>query len=606
MNSLWPAARSSCLQTRTTLQTCKTIDSLVSRLAYGTVRPYSKSSIPFRQRELGSRKIEGENNGWTGNLGLQCSKRFYASKRKAPKIPRSSTLSNELPPKSASLKAAGPKVAPGKTIYTKYGQLPADYEDQMGLDYRQDPITEEENQAIFGHVMDGDSAERFLRVIHGRRVAGTLPDPDEPSSLAYWEEVAQKSALAWLRKNIPVDEDENAALRAEQELAEIEGGIVEDPKKIGIYVPNVGGLTRGGKINVNLYKSKDSKERAQETKSVYGDSGLDAIRKANEAKFAAQERKRQEELSQADEAPQNTGTLDHVKPRSRVELRRKGENPWLKYYEKKAQETAPEVVPELSAFTRLWPSTLALLLTIGVSCTLAHFYIPPQRAARMFPEIPPAVATISALFVANAVVLFLWRVPPAWQLLNKYFIIIPAYPRGLSMIGSVFSHQAFSHFIPNMVLLAIFGVQLHDEIGRANFLALYFSMGAISSFASLAWWVWKRAFISSTLGASGAVCGVMAAFLWNQRDNGVSIFGVIPKVPSWLVLGLLFGLEIFSWRRVSRLGGKQIRDHQAHLSGYTAGVAGVEVMRWRERVRKRQAEERSRNIEGLMKREVEL
>ncbi|KAJ8061234.1 hypothetical protein OCU04_010306 [Sclerotinia nivalis] len=602
MNSLWPAARSSCLQTRTTLQTCRTIDSLVSRLAHGTIRQYSKSSIPFRQRELGSRKLEGEGCGWTGALGLQCSKRFYASKRKAPKIPRSSTLPNELPSKSVPQKAALPNVAPGKTIYTKYGQLPADYEDQMGLDYREDPITEEETQAIFGRVMDIDSAERFLRVIHGRRVAGTLPDPDEPSSLAYWEEVAQKSALAWLRKNVPVDEDENATLRAEQELAEIEGGIVEDSKKIGTYVPNVGGgPMRGGKININLYKSNDSKEPAQETKSVYGDSALDAIRKANEAKFAAQEKKRKEELSQANEIPQNTGTLDHVKPRSRVELRRKGENPWLKYYEKKAQETAPEVVPELSAFTRLWPSTLVLLLTIGVSCTLAHFYIPPQIAARMFPEIPPAVATISTLLLANAVVIFLWRVPPAWQMLNKYFIIIPAYPRGLSMIGAVFSHQAYSHFLPNMAFLAIFGVQLHDEIGRANFLALYFSMGVISSFASLAWWVWKRAFISSTLGASGAVCGVMAAFLWTKRDKGVSFFGVTPTVPSWLVLGLLFGLEIFSWRRVSRLVGKQILDHQSHLSGYTAGVAGVEVIRWRERVRKRQAEERSRDIEEVMK-----
>lgn len=602
MNSLWPAARSSCLQTRTTLQTCRTIDSLVSRLAYGTVRPYSRPSIPFRQRELSSRKLDGEGCGWTGALGLQCSKRFYASKRRAPKIPRSSTLSNESPPKTGSQKAASPKVAPGKTIYTKYGQLPAEYEDQIGLDYREDPITEEESQAIFGGVMDVDSAEQFLRVIHGRRVAGTLPDPDEPSSLAYWEEVAQKSALAWLRKNVPIDEDENATLRAEHELAEMEGGIDEDPKKIGIYVPNVGGgLTRGGKINVNLYKSNDSKGPAQETKSVYGDSGLDAIRKANEAKFAAQEKKRQEELSQADEAPQNTGTLDHVKPRSRVELRRKGENPWLKYYEKKAQETAPEVVPELSAFTRLWPSTLVLLLTIGVSCTLAHFYIPPQRAARMFPEIPPAVATISTLLVANAVVLFLWRVPPAWQMLNKYFIIIPAYPRGLSMVGSVFSHQTFSHFLPNMAFLAIFGVQLHDEIGRANFLALYFSMGATASFASLAWWVWKRAFVSSTLGASGAVCGVMAAFLWNKKDNGVSFFGLTPEVPSWLVLGLLFGLEIFSWRRVSKLAKKQILDHQSHLTGYTAGVAGAEVIRWRERVRKRQAEERSRDIEGVMK-----
>ncbi|KAB8289634.1 hypothetical protein EYC80_010548 [Monilinia laxa] len=466
----------------------------------------------------------------------------------------------------------------------------------MGLDYRQDPITQEEIQAIFGRVMDIDSAERFLRVIHGRRVAGTLPDPDEPSSLAYWEEIAQKNALAWLRKNVPVDEDENATLRAEQELAEIEGGIIEDSKRIGIYVPNVGGgLTRGGRINFNMYKSNDSKEPAEGIKSVYGDSGLDAIRKANEAKSAAEEKKRkEEEMSQADEIRQNTGTLDHVRPRSRVELRRKGENPWLKYYEKKAQETAPSVVPELSVFTRLWPSALVVLLTVGVSCTLAHFYIPPARAVRLFPEIPPAVTTVSALILANAAVFFLWRVPPAWKMLNKYFMIIPAYPRGLSMIGAVFSHQAFSHFIPNMTLLAILGVQLHDEIGRANFLALYFTTGAVSSFSSLAWWVWKKAFVTTTLGASGAICAVIAAFLWYKKDEGISIFGVTPTISSWLLLGLVVGMEAWSWKRARKSTGKQILDHQSHMTGYIAGIMGAEVIRWRERVRKRQAEERKR------------
>ncbi|QSZ28826.1 hypothetical protein DSL72_003331 [Monilinia vaccinii-corymbosi] len=581
MNSLWPAARTSCLQTRTTLQTCRTIDGLASRLAHGTIRPYS---IPFRRRELGSGKFEGEGCGWMGSLGLQCSKRFYGTRRRVSRIPKSLTTPKKLPSKAES----------GKKIYTQYAELPADYEDQKGLDYRQNPITEEEAQAIFGRVLDIDSAERFLRVIHGRRVAGTLPDPDEPSSLAYWEKLAQNNALAWLRKNVPVDEDENATLRAEQELAEIEGDIVENSKRLGVYVPNVGGgLTRGGRINLNIYKPNDSKEPAEGSKSVYGDSGLDAIRKANEAKFAAREKKRkEEELSQADGTRQITGTLDHVKPRSQVELRRKGEHPWLKYFEKKAQETVPSVVPELSAFTRLWPSALVVLLTVGVSCTLAHFYIPPVRAARMFPDIPPAVTTVSALILANAAVLFLWRVPPAWQMLNKYFMIIPAYPRGLSMVGSVFSHQAFSHFLSNMTLLAILGVQLHDDIGRANFLALYFTTGAISSFSSLAWWVWKKAFITSSLGASGAVCAVISAFLWYRRDEGVSILGAAPSTSSWfLLLGLLVGMEIFSWRRV-RKGGKQILDHQSHMAGYIAGIMGTEV------IRKRQAEERRKRAES--------
>ncbi|ESZ96423.1 hypothetical protein SBOR_3155 [Sclerotinia borealis F-4128] len=603
MNSLWPAARNSCLQTRANLQICWTLDGLPSRLAHGAIRPYSISSTPFRRRELGSGKYKGEGYDWTGIFGLQCSKRFYTPKKKASKIPKNSTLLKELP-KGLAPKKLSPKAAPKKGVYTKYEQLPANYEDQMGLAYREDPITEEENQAIFGAVMDIDSAGRFLRVLHGRRVAGTLPDPDEPDHLAYWEAVAQRKALAWLRENVPVDEDENATLRAEQELAEIEGGVVEDSKRIGIYVPNVGGgPTRGGRINLNIYKSDDSTEPAQGTNSVYGDSGLDAIRKANQANFAAREKKRkaeEEKVNQADEMRQKSGTLDHVKPRSGVEPRRKGENPWLKHYEARAQETVPTALPEMSAFARLWPSALVVLLTIGVSCTLAHFYIPPAGALRMFPDTPPAITTVSVLVLANTVVLFLWHVPPAWRMLNKYFMIIPVYPRALSMVGAVFSHQRFAHILGNMTVLTILGVKLHDEIGRANFLALYFSTGAVSSFASLAWWVWKGAFVSSSLGASGAVCSVLAALLWYRRDEGISIFGVSPMIPSWLLMGLLFGLEIMAWRRVNQSLGKQLLDHQSHLTGYTAGMIGAEVIRWRDRVRKKQVEERRRNIESVM------
>ena len=51
-----------------------------------------------------------------------------------------------------------------------------------------------------------------------------------------------------------------------------------------------------------------------------------------------------------------------------------------------------------------------------------------------------------------------------------------------------------------------------DEIGRGNFLAVYVSCGVISSFMALLVPVLRRNFAISSLGASGAVCGIVATY----------------------------------------------------------------------------------------------
>lgn len=77
----------------------------------------------------------------------------------------------------------------------------------------------------------------------------------------------------------------------------------------------------------------------------------------------------------------------------------------------------------------------------------------------MFPDIPPAGATIMALIGLNLGVYLLWKFPPAWKLLNRYFISVPLYPYPLSMIGSVFSHQLLKHFAINSAILWFIGTR---------------------------------------------------------------------------------------------------------------------------------------------------
>jgi rhomboid-like protein len=431
-----------------------------------------------------------------------------------------------------------------------------------------------EATTIFGNVVDAAIANRVLRILHGRRVAGTLEDPSLSDANLYERQVWE-NALAWLRKNIPVDEVQCAGLRAEKELAEVEEQIVSDAERIGLYRPN-----------------------SRENVDVYGKSGLDAIREAKEREWDEKEAKKAKKakVNQADEIRRNTGTLEKISARSQVELRRPGENPWLKYYLERAK-VLPDTPPEMSIFQRLWPSGLFTIGVVLASYLFTQAYIPPRPSWRMWPDVPSSAATIIGIFLANALVLFAWRIPPLFRVLNKFFISVPGYPRPFSIIGNIFSHQSFSHFGINMTVLWFVGTRLHEEVGRANFLAIYISAGALGSFASLASWVLRNNFVSASLGASGALCGVVAAYLLLNSTEKVRLFGVFPPEdwPSISALGFLVFLISLDILGLNRFNKIMTVDHWAHLGGYATGIASAEMLKMRARQRKAIEAERKKH-----------
>jgi rhomboid-like protein len=560
MNCLWPATRITC-RTNINSKTCKTIDSVTQRLAQGTFRPYSISPAAYCRRDVqpsGTRlqKRDSSYNIWTGGLGLQYSKRFYGKRKSHDRIIR------------------------------RYDDLPEGYDDQIGLEYRDEPVTKEEAHEIFSGLLDAKSADRLLRVLHGRRVAGSLPDPDEPSGLAHWEKLAQARGLAWLRETVPLDEDYNAVIRAELELAELEGKVTRKD----LYPPSAAGYT-GPKIN--LYKTNNTQGNGKNI--LYGESGLDAIRRREQERLDVLEEKAKKDEAQGVE--HKTGTLEAVNTRSRVELRRPGENPRLKYYLERAK-VLPDTPPDMTVFERLFPSGLVVLLTIGGVCTYAYFYTPPARADRLFPEIPPAFTTVVSIMLLNLAVFALWHHPPAFMYLNKYFLAVPGYPRALSMLGCMFSHQQFTHLLPNMLFLFFVGIRLHDEVGRANFIATYVGVGALASFVSLSSWVLRGSFITSTLGASGAIYGVIATYLWLHPTKEVRFFGSfppdgVPGIPSWVLLAMCAIPDLLA------VTGKRTvpltMDHWAHLGGFGGGILAAEILkRTREKRRMLMMERRNK------------
>ena len=540
MNSLSPAAsRLTRIQPGTIISTCCRIDSLAVRLAQRSIYSYSANGTRRRSVE---------------KVATFC---------KIPEVPSLRTRFG-----------VGIRTFASKRIITKYEDLPQSYRDGEGLPFSAEPLRQEDVLAIFGKGIDSNSANRLLSVLHGRRVAGTLADPDAPGSLNAYEERARQIGLAWLRKNLPVDEIRSAGLQAEKELAAMEEQIVADSEKWGLYKPN---------------------SVSRERKDLYGKGVLDTVREQKERELDEQE---QAQKAQANEIRQNTGPLDVTTPRSRVELRRPGENPRLKYYLERAK-VLPNTPPEMSMFRRLWPSGLLVVGVVLGCIVFSQVYKPPKRPGRLMPDIPPAAATFIGLFLVNLAIFGLWHHPPAFRILNKYFMTTPGYPYPLSLVGNIFSHQSFSHLAVNMAVLYFVGTRLHDEIGRGNFLAIYVACGAIGSFTSLSSWVIKGNFVSSSLGASGALAGIIATYLWLNSHEAVKLFGIFPPeswpgIPSIAFLALLIGSDVFCLTKWNRT--PITLDHWAHLGGYAAGIGAAEMLKIKAQRRRAIEEERRKNL----------
>ena len=80
------------------------------------------------------------------------------------------------------------------------------------------------------------------------------------------------------------------------------------------------------------------------------------------------------------------------------------------------------------------------------------------------------------------------------------------------VVSCMFMHGDVEHIMSNMIFLAVLGEMLEKTLGHAKFTALYMIAGIGSSFCSVAYELLTRQFYHS-VGASGAVCGLLGALL---------------------------------------------------------------------------------------------
>ncbi|ERS95135.1 hypothetical protein HMPREF1624_08345 [Sporothrix schenckii ATCC 58251] len=447
------------------------------------------------------------------------------------------------------------------------------------------------------------AANTLLRILHGRRVAGTLDDPSLRVNTARFPPAEIETALAYLRRTTPVDELINAGLRAEDELATMEREQAEwltkteadEQAYVEAHSKEEGDgqdqkpATRPLSASETKWRSRLFREVPKD--DVYGVGAFDAIRARNRAKNEIRERQRQEaEAARRAEqeklwAEQAAKSRDLVGPDGAPTVGVPGVaremSPRTKQYALAA--TSPlEAPPTMSHWQRLWPSyatVLALVLGGGlVTRYLEASGTDTASAGRLFPSISPSAATVLTIIGANVVVFAMWRVPPLWRLFNRYMIVVPATPRPLSLLGAMFSHQKAGHLLANVVFLWFIGTRLHDEIGRPAFLQVYFSSGLVAFLASLTNIVLRNNLHLTTLGASGAIYGIAAAYFMLHKFEGFKILGLPPDPYTGIqglgFIGLMLGLNLLTLR-----AEKHVIDVVTHFAGIAAGSAFGEYMR---------------------------
>jgi membrane associated rhomboid family serine protease len=156
----------------------------------------------------------------------------------------------------------------------------------------------------------------------------------------------------------------------------------------------------------------------------------------------------------------------------------------------------------------------------------------------------------------------------------------------LSFFTSMFLHGGWMHLIGNMWSLYLFGDNVEDRMGHARYLIFYLLTGLI---AGLTHYFTNRTAAIPTVGASGAIAGVMGAYLvLFPRARIVTLFLLvfIPlffEVPAVLYLGLWFISQVFSGTTALATGMPTDNvAFLAHVGGFVSGIVlmPVFVRRW--------------------------
>jgi membrane associated rhomboid family serine protease len=153
-------------------------------------------------------------------------------------------------------------------------------------------------------------------------------------------------------------------------------------------------------------------------------------------------------------------------------------------------------------------------------------------------------------------------------------------PVFLTLFTSMFMHGGLAHLAGNMMYLWIFGDNIEDALGHLKYLLFYLLCGMLAGlshvFSTL---VFGQSLLIPSLGASGAISGILGAYLRLFPGKGVHlwIFFFIVSVPAFIAVGVWFAFQVVNG--LGALGGEEAGGvaYAAHIGGFIFGLLLIGV-----------------------------
>jgi len=207
---------------------------------------------------------------------------------------------------------------------------------------------------------------------------------------------------------------------------------------------------------------------------------------------------------------------------------------------------------------------------------------------------------VNSIIIGLNILVFLWQLLQGPQLKEVLYLygMVPLrysnpelsahftrFQQYLPFLSSMFLHGGFLHILMNMWFLYIFGDNIEDRLGHIRYLVFYLLCGVAAGLVHL-FTNWNSNI--PTIGASGAISGVMGAYLLLYPRS--RILTLIPiffffqfvEIPAFIFLGFWLFIQLFSASLTPRnVGGVAF---WAHIGGFVAGLIFIKMFDWIPRI----------------------
>ena len=199
------------------------------------------------------------------------------------------------------------------------------------------------------------------------------------------------------------------------------------------------------------------------------------------------------------------------------------------------------------------------------------------------------IPTVTKNLVAINILMFIATLINENFMVANFAMFYPASPffKPWQILTHMFMHGGFWHIFFNMYSLLIFGSILERSLGPKKYLIFYFvtGLGAVALHTGVEWLqarvfiangiaqAYQQLLVTPTLGASGAIYGVLIGFAMLYPQARLTlIFPPIPMTAKWLVI-IFAAIELFS-------GINGIQDGVAHFAHLGGMLFGWLLIRW--------------------------